>query len=282
MGRASTFAGLALLALLAQVGPALGTTVAYYRFEEGTAGATAAGTGTILDSSGNGLNGTPVNGPVYSSNVPANPVPLTGATNTLSMAFNPVTGSRIFIPDGPQWQLSHSLTVEAYIYCTGAPNNIYDFGQIFFRGDTRSAEDPFFLAVTGNGTTATFQIEESAIVNAPIPLNKWVFLAATLNDATGKESIYVNDVLEDSITTSVRPAATLIAGDVPGEAIGSLQVDDGAQVFPGMIDEVRISDTALVPGQFLDDTPEPAPGCLALLATCAGLMIRWRRRSIAA
>src|SRR5580700_5419779 len=63
-------------------------TIAYWRFEEGTANTAASGTGTILDSSGNGLNGTPINGPLYSANVPANPIPQTGASNTLAMDFN--------------------------------------------------------------------------------------------------------------------------------------------------------------------------------------------------
>jgi len=49
--------------------PCFATTEAYYRFENGVAGSPATGTGTILDSSGNGLVGTPMNSPVYSSNV---------------------------------------------------------------------------------------------------------------------------------------------------------------------------------------------------------------------
>src|ERR1022692_583726 len=78
--------------------PTPAKTVAYYRFEEGTNGYSAFGTNTILDSSGNGLNGTPFGGLVYSSNVPINPIPQTGASNLLSLAFNSSSG-RISIPD---------------------------------------------------------------------------------------------------------------------------------------------------------------------------------------
>ena len=75
----------------------LSTTVAYWRFEDGAANAAASGTGTILDSSGNNLNGTPVSGPVYTS-VAVNPIPQTGDANLRSLGFNGTT-QRITIPD---------------------------------------------------------------------------------------------------------------------------------------------------------------------------------------
>ena len=55
------------------VGVANADTVGYWSFEEGIADANATGAGTILDGSGNGLNLTPINSPVYSSRVPFEP-----------------------------------------------------------------------------------------------------------------------------------------------------------------------------------------------------------------
>ena len=126
------------------VSPMEAATVAYYRFENGTANTAASGTNSILDSSGNGLNGTPVNGPVYTSNVPVNPVPQTGATNNLSMQFNGID-QRISIPDSPQFQLTHSLTLEAYIDPYTIPSDCL-WHQILFRGDDRAGFDPYFLS----------------------------------------------------------------------------------------------------------------------------------------
>ena len=57
---------LGLLSVVALVAPARGSTIAYYRFENGAPGTTG---GTVVDSSGNGLNGT-ANGPVYRTDVP--------------------------------------------------------------------------------------------------------------------------------------------------------------------------------------------------------------------
>ena len=66
-------------------GPAA-KTIAYWRFEEGPAGASA--TGPVLDASGNNLHGTPHKGPVYSSNVPLRSIYRTDAVNSLSLSFN--------------------------------------------------------------------------------------------------------------------------------------------------------------------------------------------------
>jgi len=52
--------------------------VAYYRFEEGTAGSAASGNGTILDSSGNGLNGTAIDSPIHNVHVPVNTIAFSG------------------------------------------------------------------------------------------------------------------------------------------------------------------------------------------------------------
>ena len=92
-----------------------GATVAYYRFDNGTADAAASGTNSILDSSGHGFNGTPFDAPVYDSNIPVNPVPLTGSSNSLSMNFNGTAWQRVNVPDNPSFQLTHSLTLEAYV-----------------------------------------------------------------------------------------------------------------------------------------------------------------------
>jgi hypothetical protein len=60
-------------------------TIAYYRFETGPAGAVAT---SIIDSSGNNLNGTILSGgPAYNASVPVTEIPQTGQVNQLSMNF---------------------------------------------------------------------------------------------------------------------------------------------------------------------------------------------------
>jgi WD40 repeat protein len=231
------------------------STIAYWRFEEGIADQPAMGTGTILDSSGNDLNGTPINGPVYRADIGDNPIPQTGEENFLSLDFERANRQRIFIADDPAFQLTHSLTLEAYIKPTAPGGGPYGLGQILFRGDDRPALDPYYLAMQGNDLL--FHIEGAsgryAEVRASLPgLDQWLHVAATLGDATGQLGLYINGDLAASGTTAIRPFAELSPPDNPGFGIGNVQSPNYDEYFQGLIDEVRISDVALTPDQFLN------------------------------
>ena len=232
----------------------------------------ATGSGTILDSSGNGFDGTPVNGPTYSSSVAVNPIPQTGAGNNLSMAFNG-TDQRIFIPDNPAFELTQSLTIEAYVDCFSAANAN---SQILFRGDDRGGLDPYYLDIQSTifGPYVVFSVEDAAndqaAVVAPLPsLDSWHFLAATLDDSTGAMSLYIDGVLADSTTTSIRPFGALDPTQNPGLGIGNVQSSNYGEYFDGLIDEVRLSDQALAPSAFLDAAPTPEPSTIAILGAGA-------------
>jgi hypothetical protein len=285
MRRFSRIVPLALLWALAISATARGATVAYYRFEEGTANTVASSApGAILDSSGNGLNGTAIDGPTYSSDVPVSTIPQTGAPDTLSMQFSgsgPGAGQSVFIPDSPQFDITGSLTIEAWFNVFAIPNVA---GSIFFRGDDRGGLDPYFLNVEPG--LVRFGINDAAnqeaLVTAPLPgLNQWVFAAGVLNTATQTMSLYVNGVLANTISTTETPLGPLDPSEEPGEAIGSVQSGfyGNFQSFDGLIDEVRLSNVALSPSQFLDASagvPEPASiGLLSLFAL--GVLPRRRR-----
>lgn len=251
----------AFLAAIFALGSAAAThaaVVGYWRFEEGTAGDAASGTGTIIDSSPTGDNGTAINSPIYSSDVPTSVIPSTGAANTLSMSFNG-TNQRIAIPDNPALAITQSLTLEAYINPLVATNTHTE--QVVFRGDNRGGLDPYKITkINGN---LDFQISDAngdtSTVTAAIPnIGQWLFVAGTLNDATGAMDLYFNDTLVASTTTTIRPYATLDSTEDPGLGIGNTESGDYNEYFDGLIDEVRISNTALTPGEFLDDVPEPA------------------------
>jgi len=210
----------------------LSSTVAYWRFENGTAGAAA--TGTVIDSSGNGHNGTAINGPVYSATVPAAKVPQTGAADKLSMSFNG-SNQRISIPDSPPFQLTQSLTLEADFDLQGIGPKLNWSHYIVFRGDNRGGLDPYWLGIqkTSSGQLLLmFEIcpasNARVTVSAPITMNKWYEAAGTLDNATGKMSLYLNGQLVSSTTTTTRPLGVLTGG-VPGLGIGNTQSASTAQ-----------------------------------------------------
>ena len=226
-----------------------GGTVAYWRFEEGSADSPASGYFSALDSSGNGLNGTPINGPLYRSDVPAATVPSNGAPDMLALQFNG-TNQRVTVPDNPKFVLTHSLTLEAFIKPVAATAP----GQIVFRGDDRLGNDAYWLYVQNN--QVIFDIENAAqqfaFVSAPLPgLNRWTEVAGTLDDASGVMRLYINGAQRASAVTSVRPVGPMDPNLNPGIGIGNTQSGSYNEYFNGLIDEVRISDQALLPWQFL-------------------------------
>ena len=165
-------------------------TIAYWRFEEGTANTTATGVGSILDSSGNGHHGTPNNGPIYRST--------TFPGSTLGLEFDGVDDF-VFIPDDADFQLTQSLTLEAFVrvdsYPTGGSN---PQNQIIFRGDDRAGKDPYFLRVIPSGLLAfsinTLTSGASVFSAAALPLGQPLHVAGTLEDTTGDMKVFVNGV----------------------------------------------------------------------------------------
>lgn len=219
-------------------------TVAYYKFDNGTADQKAVGKGTILDSSGNGLNGNP-SGRVYYESV-SNP------DSTLAVEFQ--TKGHVWIPDNPLLQLTHGMTLEAYVHAGNQTQSCL----LILRGDSRYAFDPYYLSLNTQGT-AQFLVapkkgKASYIITPdPVPKDRWFHIAATLDDATGVQSIYVDGNLVVSTVTDKRAFGPLVKKDHAGLAIGSNiagGVDD-CTLTGASIDEVRISDVALDPSQFL-------------------------------
>lgn len=218
-------------------------TVVHYRFENGVAGEKARGKGSVLDSSGNGLNGTPVGRPRYEA--ASNP------DSTLALRFNGTTAG-VFVPDDPLLQLTHSLTLEAYVYL----RDDADGGVIVLRGDNRYDYDPYYLIVGGG--RLFFLIEQARGVGSQLasptelPKRQWLHVAATLDDATGVQALYVNGSLIASTVTDLRPFAELRKLNHPGLAIGAnFEGSPDPLYFRGCIDEVRVSDVALDPSEFL-------------------------------
>ena len=278
MRKLSLFVASTLFAGLVGSSTASAGTVGSGRMEEGAANAVASGAGGVLDSSGNGNNGTALNGPVYRANTAVSTIPQTGAANARSMQFSGTGQQRVFLSDGPQYAIGGSLTIEAYFNVAAIPNTA---GAILFRGDDRSGFDPYFLNVeTGLIRFGIYDASNnSALVTAPLPgLNQWVFAAGVLDTNAHTMSLYVNGTLANTVSTTLTPLVNLDPTQEPGVAIGghpSTFFGDFMS-FDGMIDEVRLSNTALAPSQFLNAVPEPTTGAL-LGCVLIGLVARRRR-----
>src|SRR5207237_7437495 len=96
---------------------------------------TIASTGTsIPDSSGRGHSGTASGSPTYRQ--------VQNPNSSVALQFNG-NGDRIFIPDNADFALTQSLTLEAFINLRSLPSAHIHWEQILFRGDDRTALDPY-------------------------------------------------------------------------------------------------------------------------------------------
>jgi hypothetical protein len=144
-------------------------------------------------------------------------------------------------------------------------------GVILMRGDTRPALDPYDFSLWQRNLL-TFQIQNAnndyVSVTYTVPFNTWTHAAGTLDDSTGDMKLYVNGVLVASTNTSIRPFAVLDPSSSPGLGIGCDQTGQYGEYFHGWLDEVRISNTALDPSQFLIH-----PTCVPHRATAVATLV---------
>ena len=205
--------------------------VAYYSFDQGS------GT-TVTDVSGNNNTGS-----------------IVGATWTTSGKFNGAlsfdgTNQRVDIPNTASLQLSSAMTLEAWVKPSTVSNAWRD---VIFKGN----DNYYLMATTGPahaGTPAGGAIVNGAHTEAfgtgVLPTGTFTHLAATYDGATLK--LYVGGTLVGSkaatgaITTSTNPL------QIGGDSIYS-------QYFAGVIDEVRIYNTALTQAQIQTDMGVPPP-----------------------
>ncbi len=244
--------------------------VAHWNFEEGVAGAFATGTDSVLDVSGNNLHLTPLAGPTYTA--------FPGSGTNLGLRFDGVNDIARRA-DSSLFRL-RNLTIEAFIRYDGGTS----LDQIFFRGDARGGRDPIFLAVL-NGklrfNISDLTVDRSVTMADPIPIGQTLHVAATLDDVTDQMKIFVDGIeVASRSAAGMRPDVALFSNANIG--VGGLS--DGAafaQHFRGVIDEVRLSDVALRPSQFLNANPSvntvPEPSAYLMLAGI-GIFAAFRRR----
>ncbi|MEX2175045.1 MAG: LamG-like jellyroll fold domain-containing protein, partial [Pirellulaceae bacterium] len=166
------------------------------------------GDNTAADSEGSN-HGTLINGTTYAAGQVGQAFKLDGIND------------RIGVADSPSLALTGSLTIEGWIRTDMEPTAQH--GNVFFRGDDRGGLDPYWLSLEPGGHLL-FQVESlkaAAGISAPLPIGRFVHVAATLDDSTGNMRLYLNGALKAEGVTAVRPFDALDPASNPGIGIGN-------------------------------------------------------------
>lgn len=306
-------AGGSLLASL----PARAQTVAYYRFEEGAVGtavpvtpdAGAPSVSPVLDSSGNNNNlktFATFSAPTYSGNVPAAVVPQTGAPNLRSLALTPNQDvySQNAVGGGPAGGTLNDHAFPAFTIEASVNFNSLDGFQTFVGRDRPGqtlggfylrkwgGNDPnlnslnvtvvadnnatFDLFSTGVGAGDTFStVQTGTWYNVVAQSNGSILSLFVQNNASGVYELQGSTPITTALSNTGATNFT----------VGRGWFNNPADWVSGYVDEVRISDRALAPSQFLfapraPGNAIPEPGSLLLAFPAVGVLTgaRLRRR----
>lgn len=246
-------------------------TLAQWRFEDGKAGARfAAGTEVVADAAGKSNELAVANEdtqPVYSADVPYAKVPQSAETNANAANFTSESdfftrdqplNSFNFSPNGSNaWTVELSLRVRSV---TGV-NRVFGRDGNSPNGETRG---PLQILTLGDDGSDTFDIRVEILdggntfrdVVSPrtYRTGRWYNIATTANANT--LNLYV-DALDGKGYQLVGSKAIngALSATPGGFSIGRGWNNQPADWMNGKVDEVRISDVALKPPQFLFSQP---------------------------
>lgn len=256
--------------------PARATVVGYWRFEEGPQDYSPTGPGAegyILDSSGNNFVGDARMNPggqssgIYRSAVPVANVPMTGQANTLSFEFEGVaegTPQRDHVRVAQAQNLAllnppDALTMEfwaTFDKLPGDPGEPSEYQIVNKWGGAGSKQwylklrndDKLMWGISRNGQSGAGNAID-VIGNTTIVTGQWYHIAGTYDGQTAR--LYVDDV-QDGSASFATPQQ--IHGLGPNMLFGTNQ-GASAGALDGHLDEMRMSNTALLPHQFLRTLP---------------------------
>ena len=251
----------------------------YYRFEtDGGAGVSAGQSINVADdSSGHNRHGAGVAAPTYAVSPLPNPLP-GGSPNSFAFHGDAGVGRGVTLDDAGSPILGTTFTVETFFRLESADPNTGDVKNILRIGDASGGplSQPFGLWIwagdgVGFGTNDLYfslDGESFAIPYNNLELNRNYHVAVTYDGTAA--TLYVDGAPVDS-------GAYAFAGTGTKDGVIGNSTFLNGRVFPGYIDEVRISDVALSPSQFLN---VPEPGALALLLP-VGVALTARRQRCA-
>jgi hypothetical protein len=214
--------------------------VAAYGFNEGSGG-------TLVDLSGNHLNGTIVGATWTSAGKYGNALSFDGQSNYVDLG-NPTA-----------LRLSGSLTLEAWVKATATPP---DDGQIVSKSDGPGWQ----LKTSPDTGVHTFGAKVTSTSGAPTwrysttvrSLDTWYHVASVYDASAQTLSVYVNGVPDNGVLRGTVPSS-----EIDRTVNVNIGRRTGGYYFAGIIDEVRIYNRALSQSEVQTDMITPLDGAPA-------------------
>jgi hypothetical protein len=221
---------------------------------------------SVLDTSGEENQVTPVNSPLYSADTPAPTVPLTGASNAFSLHLMRTGIQRLVVSDDDSLDFGpgSSFTIEAFVRLDTVGSSAGGgFRQYLVHKKSGNNADSRlnygFLVASGNvsggngsGRQLALQLGDGMTFSTiysdlEITDTDWHYVAVRYNDVT-KTAVFTLDGFSNAKTTTQSIAANGL--DL---LIGAHQNASGQflENFDGKIDELRISNVFLANADLL-------------------------------
>jgi len=220
------------------------TLVGWWKMDEGSGTA-------LLDSSGNGNNGTTVGGPTWVSGVDGLAINLNGTTQYAT------------VPDAATLDITTAITLAAWINPSSAGT------RSILRKSTQGGINGYEIALSSGGnvfirfnqqaSADTYRLNSTSIY----PTNTWTHVAGTYDGTTMR--IYINGVLDNSIAATFTIAVNTLALGIGAQPLG-------ATPFQGAIDDARIYNGALSETDILTLATVP-PGLVSPANNATGIAV---------
>ncbi len=236
-------------------------TLAWWRFEEGTAGEVVSSVkdfGEDGQSEGSRSGGDVMGEPTYIStdhNLDVNGIPDLLALN--------MDGVDDYIPNMPEitFDLFSFFTVEAIVYWRGLPEDVpqerIDRGisMILQQSDSDDSTGRSWLFINETDSTLRSFIGGSSTIieGVEVPANQWIYTGLTYND--GLVVLW----LDTDLTDGIQPTSNSFTNPIDFEDNSAPLIIGRHKSLPdnfhGMISELRVTDSGLGDGPLLDNPP---------------------------